>query len=792
MDYDEDDLDYQSEGYEFNEDSLSNEDYDKLHQYLPQIKDIMSEYDVDDYDLKECLYYNNFDVSVCVEELKANFKKSNKKKSSQIGQLFIYDQQIPTMSKLAQLAKLRSQQRQAQVPQSIESDSPLQNQSKDTFTEKETSSKPTSKLAALANARAKARASKIESNESIPKSIAILDRLSSTPSSSKSLSPVSSNSSFDKQQRPLPSILRRKHENIATREASPVAQPINEEIPSFPSVLFEVAVDDSLLSPPQNEVTLFWLGQQQQEPQSKRRRIDNLFEQITNVPLEKLTKAKEKFSAPSPDDEITNAQKNAFAKDMANLKLEKTTPPPPTSTQRKVKETKPFKKIDISKELASNPNYTKPHKSFVVIGHVDAGKSTLMGRLLFDYGIVDAKTVNKLIKESERVGKGSFALAWIMDQTEEERSHGVTVDICATDFETEFTKFTAIDAPGHKDFVPQMIGGVSQADFALLVVDSIIGEFESGFAMDGQTKEHTILAKNLGIEKICCVVNKLDKENWSQERFEVIKEQLVEFLTGPEVGFEPDQVDFVPISALSGNNVVKRDSTITALTDWYNGPTLGEYLTNIKLADKNDTLMTDPFFLSVHDVYKDTGEIKVSGKISTGYIQNGETIIALPSEEALQINGIKVGGKLVDFAISGELVQMKFKASQLSNEAVEPIRIGDLITKVGSPAHTVKKFTVSIHLFNMDKPLLVGMPFVLFRNNCHIPARISKIIEITSGKKKKKMLHLVSKQTAVVEIQVDDNSSLALTKYSDNKVLGRVVIRREGVTIGAGIVVDFV
>ncbi|EGW29921.1 uncharacterized protein SPAPADRAFT_63549, partial [Spathaspora passalidarum NRRL Y-27907] len=424
---------------------------------------------------------------------------------------------------------------------------------------------------------------------------------------------------------------------------------------------------------------------------------------------------------------------------MANLKLEST----PATTQKKIKETKPFKKIDIAKELASNPNYTKPHKSFVVIGHVDAGKSTLMGRLLFDFGIVDAKTVNKLIKESERAGKGSFALAWIMDQTEEERSHGVTVDICATDFETPEVKFTAIDAPGHKDFVPQMIGGVSQADFALLVVDSITGEFESGFAMDGQTKEHTILAKNFGIEKICCVVNKLDKENWSQERYEVIKEQLIEFLTGPEVEFKPDQIDFVPISALSGNNVVKRDPAITALTDWYNGPTLGEYLTNIKLASKKDTLMTEPFFLSVHDAYRDTGEIKVSGKISSGYIQNGETIVALPSEEALQINGIKVGGKLVDFAISGELVQMKFKAREVSNEAIEPIRIGDLITKIGSPAHTVKKFTVSIHLFNMDKPLLVGMPFVLFRNNCHVPARISKIVEITSGKKKKKMLHLV-------------------------------------------------
>ena len=248
----------------------------------------------------------------------------------------------------------------------------------------------------------------------------------------------------------------------------------------------------------------------------------------------------------------------------------------------KPKETKPFKKIDIAKEIASSSDYIKPRKSFVVIGHVDAGKSTLMGRLLFDFGIVDAKTVNKLVKEAEKAGKGSFALAWVMDQTEEERSHGVTVDICATDFETSTTKFTAIDAPGHKDFVPQMIGGVSQADFALLVVDSISGEFEAGFALDGQTKEHTILAKNFGIEKICVAVNKMDKEDWNENRFDAIKTQMTEFLTGPDVEFRPDQIDFVPISGLTGNNVVKRDDSIQEFK-WYNGPTLAQYIENVEL-----------------------------------------------------------------------------------------------------------------------------------------------------------------------------------------------------------------
>ncbi|KAG4404812.1 hypothetical protein JTP64_005826 [Candida tropicalis] len=514
--------------------------------------------------------------------------------------------------------------------------------------------------------------------------------------------------------------------------------------------------------------------------------IDPAIEELkSKFKKKKITKVKENFAKPSPDDVVLEAQKQAF-EGVKNLKIT-----PDQQQSKKPKETKPFKKIDIAKEIASSSDYIKPRKSFVVIGHVDAGKSTLMGRLLFDFGIVDAKTVNKLVKEAEKAGKGSFALAWVMDQTEEERSHGVTVDICATDFETSTTKFTAIDAPGHKDFVPQMIGGVSQADFALLVVDSISGEFEAGFALDGQTKEHTILAKNFGIEKICVAVNKMDKEDWNENRFDAIKTQMTEFLTGPDVEFRPDQIDFVPISGLTGNNVVKRDDSIQEFK-WYNGPTLAQYIENVELEKTSDKVTSEPFFVSVHDVYKDKGELKVSGKISSGVISAGETIVALPSHESLQVQSLKVSKKPVDFAISGELTHFAFKTSHLENEDSDPIRIGDLLTKPGSPVKTVNKFIASLHLFNMDKPLLVGMPFVLFRNNTQVPARVSKIIEIVnSKKKKKKILHLVSRQTAIVEIELDGNKTLPLTKYEDNKILGRIVIRREGVTIGAGTVVDF-
>lgn len=542
------------------------------------------------------------------------------------------------------------------------------------------------------------------------------------------------------------------------------------------------------------------LSQMERESQLKRH-FSQLLYPLTNLEInvETIAKAKTNFSRPSPDDKILQAQNDVFNKDMKNLKISKpveaaATAAAGTKDKHPPKPTKPFKKIDLVSELSSNKKLTKPHKSFVVIGHIDAGKSTLMGRLLFDLGVVDAKTVNKLVREAEKSGKGSFALAWIMDQTSEERSRGVTVDICATSFDTTTTRFTAIDAPGHKDFVPQMISGVSQADLALLVIDSINGEFEAGFFMDGQTKEHTLLARSLGIEKICVVVNKMDKENWSQDRFEEIKTQLLDFLTGSEVGFSSEQVDFVPISGLTGVNVVKNDHAVKAF-DWYQGPTLVNYLESVGLTsvaidkDTISKLSEEDFNLAINDIFEvSSSEFGVTGKVSRGLIQTGETVMVSPTKDYLQIQKMLIDNEPVDVAISGEIATIHFKLNQLANKSIDELVVGDLISKVDSPISSVKKFTCDVDLFNMSKPLLVGTPFVLFRNNRQVPARISEIIEIKGSKKKKK--HLVSKQQALVVIEVNDDRLLPITKYSDNKVLGRIVIRREGSTIGAGLVTE--
>lgn len=547
----------------------------------------------------------------------------------------------------------------------------------------------------------------------------------------------------------------------------------------------------ALLDLPRLVVSLFLLRDacaKSVEHQKKRRRCAvDVFCAYTNN--DSAAKAKSNFSLPSPDDRVFEAQKQAFEKDMNKLSIKEQ---PKEKKAALPAPTKPFKSIDLSKELSKNPAFTKPNVSFVIIGHVDAGKSTLIGRLLYDVGAVDAKTVNKLVREAEKMGKGSFALAWVMDQTSEERSRGVTVDICATNFETKDTRFTAIDAPGHKDFVPQMIGGVSQADAALLVVDAINGEFEAGFVMDGQTKEHTLLAKNLGIDKVCVAVNKMDKENWSQERFEDIKEQLLQYLTSEGVGFKAENVSFVPISGLTGTNVVKSDTKTSELA-WYKGPTLLESLDAIKTAEGLDLspqeLLKEDFNFSINDIYDVTSsEFKIKGKITSGYIQPGQSVVIHPTEDFVQVQGVFLNDAPADVAISGQICLLKIKIAQLKNKQVEDLSIGDILLNVESSVKSVKVFDASVNLFNMTKPLLVGTPFVLFRNNAPVSARISKV-HLINGAKKKKM-HLVSKQVADVEIEVLGDRALPVAVFKENKWLGRIVIRREGSTVGAGVITE--
>lgn len=503
------------------------------------------------------------------------------------------------------------------------------------------------------------------------------------------------------------------------------------------------------------------------------------------------TKAVENFKKPSPDDVVLEAQAKALDKaseDVAKLRIQEEKAKP--EYKKAIKPTKPLDAIDIPNYL----NKSKPHCSFVVIGHVDSGKSTLMGRLLYDLGVVDINHLRKLKRESEIVGKSSFHLAWVMDQTPEERERGVTVSVCTSDFETANTRFTIVDAPGHRDFVPSAIAGISEADVAVLSIDCGTDAFESGFNLDGQTKEHTLLARSLGVSSIIVALNKMDTVDWSNVRFDQIKNELGSFFEG--IGYTQDQISWIPCSGLNGEGVYKKASSNAQ--NWYTGPTLVEELENraaeIAGLYKKD-VVNAPFLFSITDVISvgKSEEVLVSGKVESGSIQPGETINIFPSEQSAVVSKIVIDNneKQVPIISKGDFGTLK-----LRHAFADIIETGDLVASPNIDIPVRSTFKVQALTFQMDRPLLPGTPFMFFKGVNEQPARVNKLISIIDKHDpskiiKRKVKHLGSNQAAIFEIELlEEKRWIPLLVSKQNKHLSRIVLRKEGRTIAAGTIIE--
>lgn len=583
-----------------------------------------------------------------------------------------------------------------------------------------------------------------------------------------------------------------------------------------------------------------------QEP--KRRKVDAFTKELasdldTNIPSDIADKITKNFKTQSPDDKrkvVESLSEKVSNVDISEQSTTSSISSTGTTQRKKLTVTKPKNKIDVEMEISKKT--IKPLLSVIVIGHVDSGKSTTIGRLLYDLGIVDSRTLNKLTRDAELAGKGSFSLAWVMDQTPEERSRGVTIDIVQTQFETDTCKFAIIDSPGHKDYLPQMINGISQADVAVVILDStsdLIFEANTNASTQnkissertlqeiakGQTFEQLTIARNMGIEKVVLVVNKMDVSDWDQSRFDSISHLMNDYLVN-ELDFKATELHFVPASGFNGDNIVKKGNC-----DWYKGPTLFEYLEKLNMdVNKNvkDTLAKDaknPFVLTVTDITYGSGidsgngsslvstggkksdTITVHGRVNNGLLQPGESVQFWPSLESgqvdtitttvSQINGGSGNGndKIIEkLAVPGEFVELKVRKVNLP----EAIAIGDLITKVDNNKNDnelVKcsdKFVCELRMFGLSRPVLVGTPFVLFKGNVSYSAKLAGIEWVETKntdadgniilKKSKKRKHLSSGQRAKVIIESD--KFIPVTE-SVNK-LNRIVLRKEGLTVGAG------
>ncbi|POR38479.1 HBS1-like protein [Tolypocladium paradoxum] len=423
------------------------------------------------------------------------------------------------------------------------------------------------------------------------------------------------------------------------------------------------------------------------------------------------------------------------------------------------------KGLDVVREF-ENSN-SKKSTSFVVVGHVDAGKSTLMGRLLLELKFVEQRTVDKYRRQAEKAGKQSFALAWVMDQGSEERDRGVTIDIATNHFETPTTKFTILDAPGHRDFVPNMIAGASQADIAILVIDANTGAYEKG--LKGQTREHVLLLRSLGVQRLIVAVNKLDMVRWSQERFNEISEQVSGFLTG--LGFQSKHVSFIPISGLKGDNIARKIEDAAA--SWYSGQTLMEALETS--GPSTPRALKKPFRMSISEVFRSQqGTTTLAGRVDSGTVQIGDAILVQPSGESGYIKSIMVDTDAQDWAVAGQSVSMA-----LTNIDPVHIRVGDIICDAKDPITCGDAFTMKAMAF--DHVML--MPVDLHRGRLHAPGQIQSIsatLDKATGAVVKKNPKVVQ-PGGVARLQIKLNTKVPLEAGQ------RVVIRSGGETIAAGL-----
>ncbi len=429
-----------------------------------------------------------------------------------------------------------------------------------------------------------------------------------------------------------------------------------------------------------------------------------------------------------------------------------------------------------------NMSQQKPHLNLVVIGHVDHGKSTLVGHLLFRLGFVDEKTIKMLEEEAKKKGKESFKYAWLLDKLKEERERGVTIDLSFVKFETKKYYFTIIDAPGHRDFVKNMITGASQADAAILVVSARKGEFEAGMSAEGQTREHLILAKTMGIDQIIVAVNKMDATEppYSKQRYEQIVAVLKKFMKG--LGYKVDEIPFIPVSAWTGENLIERSPNMP----WYNGPTLVEALDNYIKPPKKP--VDKPLRIPIQNVYviPGVGTVPV-GRVETGVLRVGDKVVFMPPGVVGEVRSIEMHHQPLQQAEPGD--NIGFNVRGVSKKDVKR---GDVVGHLDNPPTVAEEFTARIFVIWHPSAITVGYTPVIHAHTASIAARIVEIqakLDPRTGQVVEKNPQFLKMGDAAI-VKFKPIKPMVIEKYSEFPPLGRFAMRDMGKTIGIGVVID--
>ncbi|MCD6096070.1 MAG: translation elongation factor EF-1 subunit alpha [Thermoprotei archaeon] len=402
-----------------------------------------------------------------------------------------------------------------------------------------------------------------------------------------------------------------------------------------------------------------------------------------------------------------------------------------------------------------------------------------MGHLLYLLGQIDERKFKEIEEQAKQIGKESFKYAWVLDRLKEERERGLTIDLAFLKFETKKYFFTIIDAPGHRDFIKNMITGASQADAAILVVSAKTGEFEAGMSPLGQTREHLFLAKTMGIDQIIVAINKMDTVNWSQERYEQIKAELSKFMK--MLGYKVDKVPFVPVSGWTGDNLVEKSKNMP----WYKGPTLLEALDMLQEPPRP---IDKPLRIPVQDVYSITGVGTVPvGRVETGVLKVGDKVIFMPANKVGEVKSIETHHVRINEAKPGDNIGFNVKGI-----ARHEIRRGDVAGHPDHPPTVVDEFTARIFVIYHPTAISEGYTPVMHIHTATVATRFAELVQKldprTGAVIEDHPKFLKTGDVAIVKLK--PIKPVVVEKYSDFPPLGRFAVRDSGRTVAAGVVID--
>lgn len=425
----------------------------------------------------------------------------------------------------------------------------------------------------------------------------------------------------------------------------------------------------------------------------------------------------------------------------------------------------------------------KEHLNLVVIGHVDHGKSTLVGHALLKLGALDPKMVKEVEEAAKKSGKESEKYAWFLDKLKEERERGLTIALSFMKFETPKYYWTIIDAPGHRDFVKNMITGASQADAALLVVSAKTGEFEAGMSREGQTMEHIVLARTMGIDQVVVAITKMDitEPPFSKDRYLKIVDSLKKFMRG--LGYKVETIPFVPVSGWLGENLVDRSPNMP----WYNGPVLIEALDSVQPPPKP---VDKPLRIPVQEVYSITGVGTVPvGRVETGKLKVGDTVVFMPAGVSGEVRSIEMHHEKMEEALPGDNIGFNVKGVSKTD-----IKRGDVAGHPQNPPTVVKEFTARVYVVYHPTAIHVGYTPVIHAHTASVAARITEIV----GKLDPKTGQIAEKNPQFIKVgesaimKFQPIKPMVVERYSEIPQLGRFAMRDMGKTVGIGVIIDVV